>query len=157
MERMGQARKFEPEKRRYIFWQSVPLVLGALIASPIIYIVTGSINWVFIATLIIGYPIVVATLGIGFLDLFSIVIGEGYISGRAAVGLGRTKLALERIDKQRTRRRTLFQRLFGYMYIYSLDGQGIAFYERQFEPADVDAILGLIGLELSREGREHSK
>ncbi len=42
------------------------------------------------------------------------------------------------------------------MYIYSLDGQGIAFYDRQFEPADVDAILELIGLEPGHEGWEQS-
>ena len=56
-------------------------------------------------------------------------------------GGGGVELPLDKMDRERTCRQTLSQRLFGYRYLWSTDGQKIRISSWEFAPVQVATLL----------------
>lgn len=80
-------------------------------------------------------------------DQLSITLSDEHVSGLNGAGWrwGRVELPLDKLDRERTCRQTLLQRLFGYRYLWSTDGQKTRIRSWVFAPAQVAALLAEIG------------
>jgi hypothetical protein len=80
-------------------------------------------------------------------DRLSIIRSDEHVSGPNGKwwGWGRVELPLDKLDLERTCRQTVLQRLFGYRYLWSTDGQKIRISYWEFAPAQVAALLEELG------------
>lgn len=80
-------------------------------------------------------------------DRLSITLSDEHVSGPngARWRWGRVDLPLDKLDRERTCRQTVPQRLFGYRYLWSTDGQKIRISYWEFAPAQVAALLAELG------------
>lgn len=80
-------------------------------------------------------------------DRLSITLDDEYVSGPNGRRWrwGRVDLPLRKLDRERTCKQTLPQRLFGYRYLWSADGQKIRISSWEFTPAQVAALLEELG------------
>ncbi|HEX8683299.1 MAG TPA: hypothetical protein VF707_13350 [Ardenticatenaceae bacterium] len=140
-------REYKASKLRYILLFTLFMVIGAAIARIIIYRFIGeaepSLFTSFIGTFvghILGIPLL-AWMMAPVIERLNITITDDAISGPPPRAGKRVTIPFEKIDWGKSKRPNPFQRLFGNLYIHSVDGEIIVLSGLSFDRATMKKIL----------------
>jgi hypothetical protein len=141
-------REYKASKLRYALTSALIYSLSTIVVRVVFSVVRPDIEPLPLLVVIVGVlgsflimiPLTMWLLA-PIVERLSVTISTNTISGPAKRGGKRIAIPLAKVDREKTRRQSFFEKLFGYRYIHSVDGETIALSGYAFSRATMKEIL----------------